>query len=165
MNHIYSVAFSPDGNTIVGGEEGTNAVYLWDAHTGQCLKTLMGHTGTIRDVAFSPDGKTIATGNDDGTVRLWEVDRGLCTKILQGNTDLVYTVAFSPNGKTIASGSQDGTIKRWSVRTGRRLGTLRSDRPYERMNITGVRGITEAQKAMLKTLGAVENKEEPHELL
>jgi hypothetical protein len=31
------------------------------------------------------------------------------------------------------------------------------DRPYEGMNITGVTGITEAQKAMLKALGAVED--------
>ncbi len=28
--------------------------------------------------------------------------------------------------------------------------------PYERMNITGVTGLTEAQKANLKALGAVE---------
>jgi hypothetical protein len=34
--------------------------------------------------------------------------------------------------------------------------TLRCDRPYERMNISGVTGITEAQKASLKTLGAIE---------
>jgi hypothetical protein len=34
--------------------------------------------------------------------------------------------------------------------------TLRADRPYEGMNITGVTGITEAQKATLKALGAIE---------
>jgi hypothetical protein len=31
----------------------------------------------------------------------------------------------------------------------RMLKTLRADRPYERMNITGVKGLTEAQKATL----------------
>jgi hypothetical protein len=36
------------------------------------------------------------------------------------------------------------------------LKTLRSDRPYEGMNITGVTGITDAQKATLKALGAIE---------
>lgn len=39
---------------------------------------------------------------------------------------------------------------------GRCLKTLRADRPYEGMNITGVTGVTEAQKASLKTLGALE---------
>lgn len=36
------------------------------------------------------------------------------------------------------------------------LKTLRADRPYEGMNITGVTGITEAQIATLKALGALE---------
>ena len=35
--------------------------------------------------------------------------------------------------------------------------TLRADRPYERVNITGVTGVTDAQKVVLKALGAVED--------
>jgi hypothetical protein len=31
------------------------------------------------------------------------------------------------------------------------------DRPYEGMNITGVKGLTEAEKATLKALGAIEH--------
>ena len=33
---------------------------------------------------------------------------------------------------------------------------MRVSRPYEGMNITDVKGLTEQQKATLKTLGAVE---------
>jgi hypothetical protein len=40
------------------------------------------------------------------------------------------------------------------------LKTLRLDRPYERMNITGVTGLSEAQKASLRALEAVEEKDE-----
>jgi WD40 repeat protein len=58
--------------------------------------------------------------------------------------------------QTLASGSADEIIKLWDVQTGKCLKTLRSDRPYEGMNIIGVTGITEAQKATLKALGAVE---------
>jgi hypothetical protein len=36
---------------------------------------------------------------------------------------------------------------------------LRSERPYERLNIAGVTGITEAQRASLKNLGASEKEE------
>jgi hypothetical protein len=39
------------------------------------------------------------------------------------------------------------------------LYTLRSDRPYERMNITQVKGLTEVQKATLRSLGAIEEGE------
>ena len=40
--------------------------------------------------------------------------------------------------------------------TGEHLQALRRDRPYERLNITGIRGLTYAQKATLRALGAIE---------
>jgi hypothetical protein len=40
--------------------------------------------------------------------------------------------------------------------TGKCLHTLRADGPYAGMNITGAIGISAAQKAALKTLGAVD---------
>jgi WD40 repeat protein len=58
----------------------------------------------------------------------------------------------------LASGSKDETIKLWDVSTGECLKTLRSNRPYEGMNITGVTGLTSAQKATLLALGAVEDE-------
>ncbi len=77
-------------------------------------------------------------------------------RTLQGHTKALWSVAFSPNGEIIASGSEDGTIKLWDVQTGECLNTLTTPRPYEGMNITGVTGLTEAQKNTLKALGAVE---------
>ena len=35
---------------------------------------------------------------------------------------------------------------------------LRRDRPYERLNITGIRGVTEEQKLTLKLMGAIEQR-------
>ena len=57
----------------------------------------------------------------------------------------------------LASGSEDETLKCWDVQTGQCRNTLRADRPYERVNITGVTGVTDAQKVVLKALGAVED--------
>jgi WD40 repeat protein len=56
----------------------------------------------------------------------------------------------------LVSGSQDETVKIWNLKTGECLKTLVAGRPYEGMNITGVTSLTEAQKTMLKALGAVE---------
>ena len=48
------------------------------------------------------------------------------------------------------------------VQTGECLNPLRLDQPYERMNITGVSGLPQAQKADTQDLGAVDlaHKEE-----
>jgi WD40 repeat protein len=88
---------------------------------------------------------------------LWDVCTGQLLKTLQGHTNQVWAVAFSPDGQTLASGSSDETIKIWDIETGKCLQTLRAERPYEGINIAGVKGLTEAQKIALKALGAVEN--------
>ena len=63
---------------------------------------------------------------------------------------------MSDDGALLASGSFDGTARMWTVGRGTSLRVLRADRPYEQMNITGLTGITEAQRSALHTLGAVE---------
>jgi WD40 repeat protein len=100
----------------------------------------------------------LASGSDDNTVRLWETSTGHHLMTLRGHTDHVRAIAFEPSGQYLASGSRDGTVKLWNVQTGECLKTLRYARPYERMNITGTKGLNEAQMATLKSLGAIENE-------
>ena len=77
--------------------------------------------------------------------------------MLLGHTSPVYGVAMSQDGAVLASGSFDGTMQLWSASSGASLHTLRSDRPYERVGIAGLTGVTDAQRAALLTLGAVEH--------
>jgi len=69
---VYSVAFSPDGQTLASGSW-DKTVRLWRVSDGRLLRTLKRHTNGVWSVAFSPDGQTLAWGSDDGTVRLWGV--------------------------------------------------------------------------------------------
>src|SRR5262245_52525836 len=127
------------------------------SNTNQPRQTLRGHTNRVASVAFSPDSKTLASGGDDQTIHLWNVRTGQLQGILRGHTHAVECVVFSPDGQTLASGSSDETIKLWDVQTGACLKTLRAEGPYAGMNITGVTGLTTAQKTALKALGAVED--------
>jgi WD40 repeat protein/DNA-binding CsgD family transcriptional regulator len=159
---VRSVAFSPDGRMLASGSY-DQSIKLWDVSSGQCLTTLRGHINYVLSVAFSSDGKTLASGSDDQSVKLWDMRTGQCRTTLQGHTNAVRSVAFRPRSALLASGSQDETIKLWETRTGRCLSTLRGERPYERLNISGVTGLTEAEKASLRALGAREQKAVPLE--
>jgi WD40 repeat protein len=74
-DQVNSVAFSPDGKTLVSGSvDGT--IKLWDIATGREIRTLYGHLNWVNSVAFSANGRTIASGSDDNTTRIWDISIG-----------------------------------------------------------------------------------------
>jgi WD40 repeat protein/DNA-binding CsgD family transcriptional regulator/GTPase SAR1 family protein len=153
-NWVWSIAFSPDSTKLASGNDDCT-VKIWQIGSSDC-STLSGHTAPLRAVAFSPDGTTLASGAGDKTVRLWDVQTNQCLTILENHTNWVKSVAFSPDGTMLVSGSDDETIKVWDVQKHELLETLRSEKPYQNMNITGITGLTAPQQASLKALGAIE---------
>ncbi len=98
---------------------------IWDADTGNHLRTLKRHTYGVNSLAFSPDGRELASSSgSDATIQLWDADTGKLLRTLTGHTSSVYGVAFSPNGRIIASGSSDDTIQLWDADAGELLRTL-----------------------------------------
>jgi WD40 repeat protein len=68
----------------------------------------------------------------------------------------IQALRISPDGHRLASCGDDGAVRVWDLESGELLQTLRRDRPYERLNITGAKGLTGAQKATLRALGAID---------
>jgi WD40 repeat protein len=115
------------------------------------------HQDEVLSIAFSQDGNMLASTSADRSIKLWEANTGKCTKTIYGHKGWVWSAVFTLDHKTLVSCSGDETVKLWDVQTGQCINTLRSPRPYEGMNITGVTGLTDAQKGTLKALGAVES--------
>ena len=120
---VYSVAFSPDGQTLASGSA-DNTIILWDATTGQYKQTLTGHKRAVYSIAFSPDGQILASGSWDKTIILWDTTTWKYIHILTGHEKVVYSVAFSPDGQVLASGSADKAIILWDTTIGRHIETL-----------------------------------------
>ena len=153
-HEVNDLTFSSNGEIVVSGSN-DQTIRLWCVATGKCIKTLKGHKHTISCLALDLSGEVIASSSIDRTVRLWDVATGKCLNVLQGHTYPVMSVTFTSDNKTLISCGLDRTIKLWNIKTGKCLKTLKSEKPYEAMNITGVKGITENQKANLKALGAI----------
>ena len=151
---VRSVDFSPQGDILASSSD-DQTIRLWDISSGECIHIFQGHSSLVCSIAFSPDGRMIVSGSEDQTVRLWELRTSKCLYILEGHTNWVRSVAWSPDGAIVASGSEDGTIKFWDVKTGKCVKTLKSERAYEGMNISGVKGLTPAEISTLKALGAI----------
>jgi WD40 repeat protein len=170
---IMSVVWSPDGTLLAsgGGNRGDGELFVWDMQTcrdGACplpMRTITGHFGEVYALAWSrghkacPHGDQLVSGDSDGMLRWWSVQSEECIRMQVAHQGTVQSLKVSPDGRQLASCGEDGAIMIWDLQNFEHVRTLRRDRPYERLNITGIRGLTEAQKASLLTLGAIDEAE------
>ncbi|WP_433830421.1 hypothetical protein ACQP2E_10820 [Actinoplanes sp. CA-015351] len=117
---VYTVAFSPDGRTLVAaGSEG--ALHRWDiTDTTRAvpLPPLTGPSATVYSVAYSPDGRTIAAGSADGRIWRWSGGTALPSLETGETTRLpVTSIAFSPDGRVLAAG-QGAEVRLWPAAGG-----------------------------------------------
>ena len=108
-------------NIKIASGSGDNSVKIWNAESGQCVRTLKGHSSSVTSMQFLSNNNTLATGSRDTSIKLWKVESGECIRTLTGHSSAVTSLqllANSNDNNNLASGSLDASIKIWNVDSG-----------------------------------------------
>ena len=164
---VMCVVWSPDGKRLAsgGGVRGGGELFVWDAHSGESLCALNELNEVVYALAWSSSGRMLIGGDSDGMLHWWDVERGKCIQTRQAHQGAIQSLKVSPDGRWLSSCGDDGTITIWELEGGEHRRTLRRDRPYERLDISGVQGLTQAQRASLRALGAIERAPDDRDVL
>jgi len=102
------------GNVLICGS-GDKTVRLYDLNTGECIKTLLGHTAGISCLQYEPSSNLLVTGSWDKSIRVWDVQTGE-HQVFQAHMNGVRCLQFY--GSTLVSGASDKIVFIWNMNEG-----------------------------------------------
>ncbi|MCI0379259.1 MAG: serine/threonine protein kinase [Gemmataceae bacterium] len=119
---VTAVAYSPDAGTIASASFDRNftnksIIRLWDARSGQLLRTLRGHAQAIMGLAFDPGGKRLASCSFDDSISVWSLETRAMLQSVQAHKGPVQRVVFVGDGKLMATVGEDNTVCVWDAET------------------------------------------------
>ena len=118
---VQAVAASPDGRWIVSGSQ-DKTVKIWDARSGQELRTVAVHPNKVYSVAITPDGCRILWAGREPVLGILDSATGQELRRID-LTSGAWTIAVMPNRLHFVTGNDDGTVAIRDVESG---GVVRS---------------------------------------
>ena len=129
LTHHVQVVAAPETLKTVGGEHihaidvtrcgrllavGHHHIDIWENSTpsASLLRSLLGHSETVRSVAFS-DTDTVVSAGDDHTLRIWSVTDGTCRHFIRTPTSVFWGLAVS--GNSVAAACSDCNVRIWTL--------------------------------------------------
>lgn len=126
---VYSLDFSPDGNSIVVGSgisSRSGQVLIFDFHSGQLKQAFDElHSDVVYGVEYSWDGRFLASCSADKFVRVTDLESGNVVNNFEGHSHYVMDLSWHRNGRSIISAAADSLVKVWNTSTGQRLKDIR----------------------------------------
>ncbi len=123
---ITSIAFTPDGHSVVVGSQAGLAVHDWpDLNLQKQVDTKLVN---VHDLAFSPNGEWLAVAggppSEEGLVEVFAWPSGESSFTLEGHDDSVLAVDWKDD-HSLATASLDHEVVLWNVATGEQLQRLK----------------------------------------
>ncbi|KAE8380082.1 WD40-repeat-containing domain protein [Aspergillus bertholletiae] len=120
---IWSLALHEDKNLFVTGATG-GELQIWSLETKSVIRSLKGHTATVRSLQIVDD-TTLISGGRDSTICIWDLDSDINEPrlVLKGHTETVRCLKV--HGGVLVSEGNDGDARVWDIRTGQCLHVLK----------------------------------------
>ncbi|MFC7329896.1 WD40 repeat domain-containing serine/threonine protein kinase [Marinactinospora rubrisoli] len=127
---ITSGHFSPDGDVLVGPDDGTS-VLVWpvddvlSAEGPPAEATVLEHETAVASVAVQPGGTLVATstGDGDGQVTLWDRESGERIHDLDVGGG-PHLIGFHPDGRILFLRGVDGVLRLYDVSARAGIGAI-----------------------------------------
>jgi WD40 repeat protein len=115
---VKSVAFSADGQLVIGGGAESIAFNLM---SGEAVQSFAEQTGVVGLASAGEKGEFVVGASSDKSIRVWPL---LVLRQIPGHGQPVTALAAMPAPNQLLSGSQDGTVRLWNLDNGQQMQQL-----------------------------------------
>jgi len=155
----YGLAWSPDGQRLVVGENVTRTLdngdeayvlYVLGSWPERTLKEIFlpaiepekiaaGLVEGIRALQFLSDSSQLVIGCRSGWIQILDLDSGLVTDKWKAHEDWCYSLTYDPIRDWVISGSRDSSIAIWDAKTHQQIKSLQASGSVMCMEVVGDR--------------------------
>lgn len=93
---ITSLKFFQDKFMLSAAEDGL--IHVWSTESWECIASLKGHKGAVRDLSIHPSGRVALSVGADGTIRMWDLTAFKPALVQTTDTKNLFLVEWNPTG-------------------------------------------------------------------
>ena len=158
-SRVRTLVCTPDARFIIAITDDRH-LNLWDTqHNYRHCSWSIGDREAIAIVPHPIEPQLLLIATEDGYISTWDLHLQVClNRVLAHDREIRSLVTIDRPDRLVSCGI-DGSIKLWEFSSDTLIEVYAIDfeKPYQDLNITGVKGLNRAQLSTLRQLGAISN--------